>query len=278
MRTTRQSSTTRAESDDMTLQQVMEMIQGLQEAMAVSKVEQECIQVDLAASQARNEELCRANEELRRGLHNHPGNRETEDRECFTPPREFPMPFSQSIMEAVIPHTFVGPKVTFTGMEDPEAHLTAFHTQMMLVDGFDVVRCKLLMSTLTGMAMDWFISLPDGHVTSFAQLSQLFSEQYIANRAPPSVSYDLFDVKQYQGGDVERVHQPFRGTGGEGWHHRRADDRVCIQERDLPWAILRVDHQESPQNFRKDKASRGGAHRDGRGSVREARECCTRPP
>jgi len=262
----------------MTLQQVMEMIQGLQEAMAVSKVEQECIQVDLAASQARNEELCRANEELRRGLHNHPGNRETEDRECFTPPREFPMPFSQSIMEAVIPHTFVGPKVTFTGMEDPEAHLTAFHTQMMLVDGFDVVRCKLLMSTLTGMAMDWFISLPDGHVTSFAQLSQLFSEQYIANRAPPSVSYDLFDVKQYQGGDVERVHQPFRGTGGEGWHHRRADDRVCIQERDLPWAILRVDHQESPQNFRKDKASRGGAHRDGRGSVREARECCTRPP
>ena len=109
------------------------------------------------------------------------------------------MPFSQSIMEAVIPPTFVVPKVTFTGMEDPEAHLTAFHTQMMLVGGSDAVRCKLFMSTLTGMAMDWFISLPDGHVTSFAQLSQLFREQYIANRAPPPVSYDLFDVKQYQG-------------------------------------------------------------------------------
>ncbi|XP_068497852.1 uncharacterized protein [Phaseolus vulgaris] len=49
------------------------------------------------------------------------------------------------------------------------------------------------------MAMDWFISLPDGHITSFAQLSQLFREQYLANRAPPPVSYDLFDVKQYQG-------------------------------------------------------------------------------
>ncbi|XP_068498321.1 uncharacterized protein [Phaseolus vulgaris] len=49
------------------------------------------------------------------------------------------------------------------------------------------------------MAMDWFISLPDGHITSFAQLSQLFREQYQANRAPPPVSYDLFDVKQYQG-------------------------------------------------------------------------------
>ena len=55
------------------------------------------------------------------------------------------------------------------------------------------------MSTLTGMAMDWFISLLEGHITSFAQLSQLFREQYLANRAPPPVSYDLFDVKQYQG-------------------------------------------------------------------------------
>jgi len=84
-------------------------------------------------------------------------------------------------------------------MEDPEAHLTAFHTQMMLVGGSDAVRCKLFMSTLTGMAMDWFISLPNAHITSFAQLSQLFREQYLANRAPPSVLYDLFDVKQYQG-------------------------------------------------------------------------------
>ncbi|XP_068486579.1 uncharacterized protein [Phaseolus vulgaris] len=107
-------------------------------------------------------------------------------------------------MEAVIPHTFVGPKVTFTGMEDPEAHLTTFHIQMMLVGGSDAVTCKLFMGTLTRMAMDWFISLPDGHITSFAQLSQLFREQYIANRAPPPVSYDLFDVKQYQGETLKK--------------------------------------------------------------------------
>jgi len=50
------------------------------------------------------------------------------------------MPFSQAIMDAVIPATFVGPKATFTGMEDPEASLTTFHTQMMLVAGSDAVR------------------------------------------------------------------------------------------------------------------------------------------
>jgi len=84
------------------------------------------------------------------------------------------MPFSQAIMDAVIPATFVGPKATFTGVEDLEAHLTAFHTQMMLVRDSDVVRCKLFMSMLVRTVMDWFISLPNGHVTSFAQLFKLF--------------------------------------------------------------------------------------------------------
>ena len=95
----------------------------------------------------------------------------------------------------MIPATLVGPKVTFTGVEDPEAHLMAFHTQMMLVGGSDEVQCKLFMSTLEGTTMDWFISLPDGHVTSFPLLTKLFRAQYIANRVPPSVSYDLFDVR-----------------------------------------------------------------------------------
>ncbi|XP_068486947.1 uncharacterized protein [Phaseolus vulgaris] len=102
-------------------------------------------------------------------------------------------------MDVVISATFVGPKVAFTGVEEPEAHLTVFHTQMMLSEGSDAVHCKLFMSTLTGTALEWFVSLSDGHVTIFAQFSTLFREQYIVNRAPPPISYDLFDVRQYQG-------------------------------------------------------------------------------
>jgi len=109
------------------------------------------------------------------------------------------MPFSQVIMDTVIPAMFMGPKVTFTGVEDPKAHITAFHTQMILSGGSDVVYCKLFMSTLTGTALDWFVSLPDGHITSFDQFTTLFREQYIVNRAPPPISYDLFDIRQYQG-------------------------------------------------------------------------------
>jgi len=41
----------------MSMQQVMDMMQGLQEEMAESRAEQERMQADLAASHVRNEEL-----------------------------------------------------------------------------------------------------------------------------------------------------------------------------------------------------------------------------
>ena len=83
----------------MTMQQVMDMVQRLQEAVAASKVEQERMQADLAASQARNEELHHANEELHRGWHNNLGHHDISEPEQFTPPRGFSAPFSQLTLE-----------------------------------------------------------------------------------------------------------------------------------------------------------------------------------
>ncbi|XP_068486605.1 uncharacterized protein [Phaseolus vulgaris] len=158
------------------------------------------MQAELAASQSRNDELNHVNEELRRTLQAQK-ERAVEERMSMppSPPRAFPMPFSPEIMTTVVPPNLVGVKASFTGVEDPKAHLTAFHTQMMLSGGSDAVYCKMFMSTLSGIAMEWFVSLPEGHITSFHQFSKLFIEQYIVNRAPSVVSYDLFDVRQYQG-------------------------------------------------------------------------------
>ncbi|XP_068463658.1 uncharacterized protein [Phaseolus vulgaris] len=116
-----------------------------------------------------------------------------------SPPRSFPVPFSQEIMDTVVPANTVAVKASFTGVEDPEAHLTEFHTQMMLLGGSDAVYYKVFMSTLSGTTLDWFVSLPTSHITTFHQFSKMFVEQYIVNKAPPLVSYDLFDVRQYQG-------------------------------------------------------------------------------
>jgi len=100
MRNTRQGSVAPNGGESLTLQQIMEMMQALQEEVVASRANQERIQADLVASRATNRELRRSNEELRRDLQNQAGEREEEDQEPATPPREFPMPFSQEIMDA----------------------------------------------------------------------------------------------------------------------------------------------------------------------------------
>ena len=167
MRTTRSSSVAPSTDEDaVSMTQVMDMMRTLQENVAASRSEQERMHEALVASQARNEELNRINEELRKALQERE-ERATGDRSAPpSPPRSFPMPFSQEIMDSVVPANTVAVKASFTGVEDPEAHLTAFHTHMMLSGGSDTVYCKVFMSTLSGTALDWFVSIPTGHITT----------------------------------------------------------------------------------------------------------------
>jgi len=78
----------------MSMQRVMEIMRGLQDDMAESKMEQERMQADLEASHVRNKELRHVNEELRRGLRNNQEQREQDEMEHLTPPRVFSTPFS----------------------------------------------------------------------------------------------------------------------------------------------------------------------------------------
>jgi len=75
------------------MQQIMETMRAFQEAVAVSRVDQERFQDDLAASQANNEELRRNNEELRRNLQQ-ARERTVDERAPPIPPRARPMSFS----------------------------------------------------------------------------------------------------------------------------------------------------------------------------------------
>jgi len=97
--------------------------------------------------------------------------------------RARPMPFSQAIMDVVVSTSFMTSKIVFTCTEDPEAHLTTFNAQMMISGGTDVMHCKLFMGTFIGTTLQWYVGLPDGHITSFNKFSALFKEQFIVNRA-----------------------------------------------------------------------------------------------
>jgi len=156
-----------AEESAMTMAQMMEIMRALQENVEASHVEQAKMHEDLVSSRARNEELSKVTEELRQALHEQRGRATDEEVTPSSSPRVFPMSFAQAITDTVIPASVVAVKASFTGIEDPEAHLTVFHTQMMLSEGSDAVYCKIFMSTLQGTALEWFVSLPTGHITSF---------------------------------------------------------------------------------------------------------------
>jgi len=130
MRTIRQGSTGSKGGDNLIIQQLMENFTALQESVAASRAEQahmgEQFRIELDASRVTNDELRKTNEELRRDLQRLG---ERSSGEQIHPARARPrtMPFSQAIMKVMVPMNFVTPKITFTGTEDPEAHLTAFH-------------------------------------------------------------------------------------------------------------------------------------------------------
>ena len=77
--------------------QFLEMVRTLQDNAAASRVEQERMQTELAASQSRNDELNCVNEELWRMLQAQK-ERVVEERVSRppSPPRAFPMPWLKS--------------------------------------------------------------------------------------------------------------------------------------------------------------------------------------
>ena len=110
MRSNRSSSVApvAAEGDAaMTMAQVAEMMRSLQATVEASRVEQARIHEDLVASRARNEELSKVIEELRRALQEEQGRSSAEEVAPSTPPRVFPMPFLQVIIDTPIPTSVV---------------------------------------------------------------------------------------------------------------------------------------------------------------------------
>jgi len=145
-----------------------------------------------------NEELRKANEELRKDVQQL-SERSTGERSSTIQPRARPRPFSQAIMDVIIPASLITPKIVFIVAEHPEAHLTTFNAHMMILGGTKAMHCKMFMGTFTGTTLQWFVGLLDGHIPSFNQFFGLFREQFIVNQAQPPVPFDLFGVKQRQG-------------------------------------------------------------------------------
>ena len=106
-------------------------------------------------------------------------------------------PFADEIEHAEPPRKFSMPHFTsFKGDGDPERHLKHYRSAMVLYRSNDALMCKIFATTLQGEAQDWFHTLPPRSVSSFDDLSLIFTKEYSSHRSIKKKSDHLFNVKK----------------------------------------------------------------------------------
>ncbi|XP_038688665.1 uncharacterized protein LOC119987827 [Tripterygium wilfordii] len=110
-------------------------------------------------------------------------------------------PFVDHISLVEMPRKFHFPNMrSFDGTTDPDDHIAQYRQRMMTTtvpkESRKACMCKGFGCCLTGPALQWFINLPNNSISSFAQLTDLFVEQFASSRRLPKTSDDLYKIKR----------------------------------------------------------------------------------
>ncbi|KAJ1378544.1 Retrotransposon gag domain [Sesbania bispinosa] len=106
-------------------------------------------------------------------------------------------PFSTKIAETPYPSDFREPPLKdYDGTTDPQAHVTAFKTQMLKRGIEDAIQCKLFSGTLSGAALIWFSHLPPLSISGISDLVKKFLAQFSARSSRMMTSGKLFSIRQ----------------------------------------------------------------------------------
>ena len=85
-------------------------------------------------------------------------------------------PFVASITSHPLPSKFKMLALdSYDRMRDPFDHIATFKTTMHLQGVLDKIMCRVFPTTLKGPTRVWFNKLPPNTITSFQELSKLFS-------------------------------------------------------------------------------------------------------
>ncbi|XP_031120879.1 uncharacterized protein LOC116024116 [Ipomoea triloba] len=69
----------------------------------------------------------------------------------------------------------------YSGSSDSQAHINRYRAAIMMTDSSDAVMCRGFFATLDGQAQDWFTTLPEGSISSFADLSGQFLSHFASS-------------------------------------------------------------------------------------------------
>ncbi|XP_020978077.1 uncharacterized protein LOC110271484 [Arachis ipaensis] len=108
--------------------------------------------------------------------------------------------FHPSILKVRLPRNFDKPTdMRYDGTKEPQEHVTAFEARMNLEGVGDAVRCRAFPVTLAGPAIRWFNTLPQGSITTFADISQSFLARFTTHIAKAKHPINLLGVTQKPG-------------------------------------------------------------------------------
>ncbi|XP_057250586.1 uncharacterized protein LOC104892735 [Beta vulgaris subsp. vulgaris] len=121
--------------------------------------------------------------------------------EKATPNSYADSPFADPIALIEVPKRFSVPSMKlYDGTADPNDHVAQYKQRMITIsipkNMQEACMCKGFGSTLTGPALQWFINLNNGTISSFAQLVNAFNMQFASSRKMEKQASDLHKIVQ----------------------------------------------------------------------------------
>ncbi|KAJ0984219.1 hypothetical protein J5N97_002575 [Dioscorea zingiberensis] len=112
----------------------------------------------------------------------------------------FRSPFIRAIWEAPFPEKYIPPNIRlYDGTSDPYDHVERYCSEMSVNGTSEVVLCRGFSKTLSGIAYDWFRSLPEGSIAYFDQLMDKFLRRFANCRRHKRNPVMLLRCKQREG-------------------------------------------------------------------------------
>ncbi|XP_057548070.1 uncharacterized protein LOC130826504 [Amaranthus tricolor] len=97
----------------------------------------------------------------------------------------------------------------FDGTSCPEEHLMAYKNLMLLYTTNPALWCKFFPTTLIGVALTWYTSLPGGSIHSFFQLEGKFLGHFVASRRQEKSNFHLLSIIQLEGESISSYLKKF---------------------------------------------------------------------
>ena len=80
------------------------------------------------------------------------------------------------------------------GSDDPAEHIASYRAHMAVKTICEAMLCKFFPTTLSGLALNWYTTLPLGSVDNFASLESLFLDHFVAAKRQRKSNLHLMSV------------------------------------------------------------------------------------